>query len=124
LAEPLAFLRRLGVPRIVVVGYVPRWPSPLRKVVLRAYMRSPPQPVPERLSNFVVINPGVEKNLRDVSARFGARYISPMLALCNDDGCLVRVGDQPGDLMRFDDNHFSVAGSRFFVRSVASQFLD
>ena len=124
LAEPLAFLRRLGVPRIIVVGYVPRWPLPLRKVVLRAYMRNPSEPVPERLSNFVAINPGVEKNLRDLSARFGARYISPMLALCNDDGCLVRVGDQPGDLMQFDDNHFSVAGSRFFVRSVASQFLD
>ena len=31
LAEPLNFLHRLGVPRIVVVGYVPRWLKPLRK---------------------------------------------------------------------------------------------
>jgi peptidoglycan/LPS O-acetylase OafA/YrhL len=124
LAEPLNFLQRLGVPRIVVVGYVPRWLKPLRTVVLRAYLRNPSQPVPERLSNFVVINPAVEKTVRDVSARLGARYIAPMLTLCNNEGCLVRVGDQPGDLMQFDDNHFSVAGSRFFVRSVASQFLD
>ena len=44
--------------------------------------------------------------------------------LCNIDGCLVRLGDEPSDLMQFDDNHLSVAGSKFFVRSIAKQILD
>jgi peptidoglycan/LPS O-acetylase OafA/YrhL len=124
LSEPLTFLRSIHVGRMVVMGYVPRWPKPLRKVVVRAYLKDPSQPVPERLPNFVHIDPGVDKYLREVSARFGARYISPMQTLCNDVGCLVRVGDRPGDLMQFDDNHLSVAGSKFFVRSIARQVLD
>jgi peptidoglycan/LPS O-acetylase OafA/YrhL len=124
LSEPLTFLRRLGVPRIVIMGYVPRWPKPLWKVVVRAYLKNPSQPVPDRLSNFVRTDPGVERYLREVAVRFDARYISPMQTLCNEDGCLVRVGDQPGDLMQFDDNHLSAAGSKFFVKSIASQILD
>ena len=92
--------------------------------MIRAYLKNPSGPVPERLSNFVRIPPEVEGYLRDASGRFGARYISPPQTLCNDDGCLVRVGDQPGDLMQFDDNHFTIAGSRFFVESIARQVLD
>jgi hypothetical protein len=29
-----------------------------------------------------------------------------------------------GDLMQFDDNHLSAAGSKFFVKAIASQILD
>ena len=124
LAEPLGFLRRLRVPRIIIMGYVPRWPLQLRKVVFKAYLKNPSQLVPKRLSNFVHIAPEVETHLREMAARFDTQYISPMQTLCNDDGCLVRVGDRPGDIMQFDDNHFSDAGSRFFVESIAGKILD
>jgi peptidoglycan/LPS O-acetylase OafA/YrhL len=124
LSELLAFLRGINVPRIIVMGYVPRWPKTLQKVLIQAYLQNPARPVPVRLSNFVPIDPAVEKYLREAAVRFGARYISPMEALCNAEGCLVRVGDEPGDLMQFDDNHLSVAGSKFFVRSIARQVLD
>jgi len=60
----------------------------------------------------------------NAAARFNARYIPPMQTLCNDDGCLVRVGDMAGDLMQFDDNHFTVAGSKFFVGQIAHQILN
>ena len=124
LSEPLRFLRRLGVRRVIIIGYVPRWPKPLSKVLFRAYLKNPTQPVPERLSNFVRIDPDVESKLREAAAQFDARYISPVGTLCNDEGCLARVGDRPGDIMQFDDNHFSAAGSKFFVRSVVNQILD
>ena len=124
LSELLAFLRGINVPRIIVMGYVPRWPKTLQKVLIQAYLQNPTRPVPVRLSNFVPIDPAVEKYLRETAAHFGARYISPMETLCNIDGCLVQLGDEPSDLMQFDDNHLSVAGSKFFVRSIAKQILD
>jgi peptidoglycan/LPS O-acetylase OafA/YrhL len=124
LSEPLTFLRDINVRRLIVMGYVPRWPKTLQKVVIQAYLENPSQPVPVRLSNFVRIDRAVERYLREAAARFGARYISPMETLCNIEGCLVRVGDKPGDLMQFDDNHLTVAGSKFFVRSIARQVLD
>ena len=40
---------------------------------------------------------------------------------CQDGGAR---RDEPSDLMQFDDNHLSVAGSKFFVRSIAKQILD
>lgn len=124
LSEPLAFLRGIHVSRIVVMGYVPRWPKELRKVVVRAYLKNPLQSIPERLTNFVPVDPNIDRYLREVSAQFGARYISPMRALCNEAGCLVRVGDRPGDLMQFDDNHLTVAGSIFLVHTIAPEVLD
>ena len=65
----------------------------------------------------------MERYLREAAARFGARYISPMETLCNTEGCLVQLGDEPGDLMQFDDNHLTVAGSKFFVRSIGKAGL-
>ena len=124
LSEPLVFLRGINVHRLIVMGYVPRWPKTLQKVLIQAYLENPSRPVPVRLSNFVPIDPGVERYLREAAARFGARYISPMETLCNTEGCLVQLGDEPGDLMQFDDNHLTVAGSKFFVRSIGKQVLD
>ena len=91
LSETLTFLRDINVRRLIVMGYVPRWPKTLQKVVIQAYLENPSQPAPVRLSNFVRIDPTVERYLREAAARFGAHYISPMETLCNIEGCLVRV---------------------------------
>jgi peptidoglycan/LPS O-acetylase OafA/YrhL len=56
LSEPLTFLQHLGIKHIFIVGPVPRWPKPLRKVLIDAYLNnSPRNGVPERLDTFVRI---------------------------------------------------------------------
>lgn len=39
------------------------------------------------------------------------------------DGCLARVGDMPGDIIQFDDNHSSKAGSLYFVNHIVGEIL-
>jgi SGNH domain (fused to AT3 domains) len=124
LSELLEFLQRLGIKHVFVVGPVPRWPKPLRKVLIDAYLNRPERGVPERLDTYVPIAPEVEQSLRKIAASFGAIYISAMEVLCNSNGCLARVGDKPGDIMQFDDNHLSKAGSFYFVARIAGQILD
>ena len=55
----------------------------------------------------------------------GVSYVSLVRALCNDDGCLRRVGDDlPEDLMAVDYGHFSKRGSLKVVRENVAQGID
>jgi SGNH domain (fused to AT3 domains) len=80
--------------------------------------------VPQLLNNYVPDPPEVDRTLREIAARYGATYISASQTLCSAAGCLVRVGDNPGDIVQFDDNHFSESGSLFLVRRIAGIILD
>ena len=123
LAELLAFSRQIGCKHIFVIGPEPRWAQPLRNELASAYLKNPQNGVPLRMSTFLRIDPELEGSLRTTTERYGATYISAIAKLCDPNGCLVRVGDKPGDIIQFDDNHFSKAGSEYFVRLIADEIL-
>jgi peptidoglycan/LPS O-acetylase OafA/YrhL len=123
LSESLAFLQQLGVKHLFVVGPVPRWNKALRLMLFDAYLKNPEQGVPVRMDSYVRIAPELEPSLRNIAAKYGATYISAIETLCNSGGCLVRVGDKPGDIIQFDDNHLSKAGSLYFVSRIVGQIL-
>lgn len=81
-------LKGLGVARVMVTGPAPHWTRDLPQwVVARWHTRTP------RMWQ------GVNQFYIDVEAEFassqpaGIEYFSVMDRLCNDDGCLVAVGD-------------------------------
>jgi hypothetical protein len=41
--------------------------------------------------------------------------------LCNENGCLARVGNAAKDILEADSNHFSATGSRYLVSRIANQ---
>jgi len=123
LADVLAFARQAG-KHLFVIGPDPRWPQPLRSEVAKAYLKDPQSGVPQRLNTFLRFGPELEQSVSVAAKRHAAAYIPVMDKLCNSDGCLVRVGDKPGDIIQFDDNHFSKAGSEYFVKLIIGQILN
>src|SRR5262249_18898707 len=118
--QTLDQLKQLGIPRIVVLGPVPRWKRTLPLAIVNAYRFE--HASPERISTGVT---GAEDDalLQRVSEAAGVSYISAWRTLCNTDGCLTRVGPSADDVVATDAIHLSEAGSRFLVKSVASQLL-
>jgi hypothetical protein len=124
ISDTLRGFQRIGVSRIVVIGSVPAWPQPPQIMLYKAYRADPRRGVPDRLFGFDNKTLALDRQLRDITSSLGVAYISAYDALCNANGCLVRLGDTAKDIVQVDLTHFSAAGSSFFVRQIAQQIFE
>ena len=118
--DTLRQLKARGIPRIVILGPVPRWKRTLPLAIVNAYRFQ--HASPERLAAGVS---GADDDLlmQQLSEAEGVEYISAWHALCNADGCLTRVGPTADDVVATDAIHLSEAGSRFLVKAIADRLL-
>jgi hypothetical protein len=123
LGETIDYLHRIGVRRIVIMGTVPFWPRPPQALMYEAYQADPERRVPERLLSFDRKTLEFDQQLKKIAADFGAVFISSFDVLCNEKGCLTRIGDGAKDIVQIDLTHFSAAGSWFLIRHVADQIF-
>jgi hypothetical protein len=118
--DTLRQLKALGIPRIVILGPVPRWKRTLPLAIVNAYRFQ--HASPERIAIGVS---GADDDLlmQRLSEAEGVEYISAWRVLCNADGCLTRVGPTADDVVATDATHLSEAGSRFVVKAIADRLL-
>src|SRR5262249_46644651 len=124
LSETLRFFRRIGVHRIVVLGAVPLWPKPPQSLLYWAMRSDSQHSIPHRLSVFNPLSFENDKAVKTISENLGARFISTRDILCNEQGCLVRLGDTARDIIQPDALHLSVTGSRYLVSRIAEKIFD
>lgn len=113
-------LKTLGVPQIVIVDTVPIWRGPLPSIVrnsLRAGVQLPPERIPLPKGG---LDSTVSEIIHAVTSQTGTVYFSPRDQLCNEEGCLVRIGESASALTTWDDAHLSPAASRFVVDRMAA----
>ena len=122
LEETIARLRTLGVEDIDVVGPVPQWHNGLPRQAAIAYREHRFSRLPERLSNGLVPTPfKLDAEMAELAQRLKVRYLSPLQALCNSDGCLARHHDNIYTLTAWDDAHLTESGSELLVGSFTSR---
>jgi hypothetical protein len=109
-------LRALNIRRIVILGPVPVWMGGLPAAVATYYRRSG-ELMPERNWQYVEKNSG-DSNMRKISASLGVDYVSARDALCNNLGCVTRIGES---LVARDGVHLTPVGSTFLVNSIAPE---
>jgi peptidoglycan/LPS O-acetylase OafA/YrhL len=120
LRELIDKLRRLGVPRILVMGPPAAWTHGLPNAAYRYYMLHSRQMIPPR-SDFGVDRAeyAYQRRFREQTQSLDVEYISAWDVLCHDLECLTRVGDGAGDLVAFDRTHLTVPGSDYVARAIA-----
>src|SRR5262249_31268491 len=79
--------------------------------------------IPHRLSVFKSVSFKNDKAVKTISENLGARFISTRDILCNEQGCLVRLGDTATEIVQPDTIHLSVAGSRYLVSHIAAEIF-
>ena len=66
----------------------------------------------------------VESILEPEAAKMGIEYISMRKIMCNDNGCLARIGPNGSELTAYDPGHFTHAGSIFMAGQIIDRILD
>ncbi len=116
IAGTIAQLRKIGITDIDLIGPVPLWIDGLPKQLYLKYMSDKFHRVPERME--FGLNPDFfefEVLLADFSSQLQVNYISPKKILCNEYGCLTRLGETGDTLTASDYGHLTEVGSRFLV---------
>jgi peptidoglycan/LPS O-acetylase OafA/YrhL len=120
LGRTIEVLRAAGVSRIVLVGIVPRWDRPLPRILSEHVLADSLHRVPTRLRD------GFDRRvhaLDSVMAAFAGQqsvsYVSPIRILCNDDGCLTRLGEAGGTVVAWDTGHLVDAASIYLFQHAA-----
>lgn len=121
--ESLEFLQKIGVPRVVVIGTIPTWRDGLPKMLYEAFANDPRHHVPKRMRSNIKFPQHFDDTLKAIATQYGAVFVSPSDVLCNEEGCLTRIGDNAGDILQIDMHHFSPAGSLYFVSHIESQIF-
>lgn len=126
LLEYLKRLQALGAKQIIVAGQVPTWNRALPDVLMRSYVMRD-RPIPERTFEGVLPESlAMDARMAKIPYPNGVRYVSLKAALCDQQGCLTRIGpDLSKDLVVWDYGHLTPAtakllAGRFFEKLLPS----
>ena len=108
---------------VIILGSFPRWNDMLFNVMIN-YFRTFKAYPPEYMSY------GLNEQMKkwdsvfgDELSKRGIRYISVQKAICNNIGCLTRVGDSPTDLTAVDWGHLTPAGSYYLMKKIETKIF-
>jgi hypothetical protein len=111
--------------KIVLIGPVPHWDNTLSQTIVNYLKTQPMGAKMESYSTFGLVT-GI-KLWDDYFAaeipKLGVTYISAYQAMCNERGCLTRVGPKNSDLTAVDWGHLTKAGSEYLISKIGSQIL-
>jgi SGNH domain (fused to AT3 domains) len=117
LGGTLSALSAKGPIRVVVVGLAPHWSEPVSSVIYREWSKgprtaAPPERAPLRDAERMI---QIETELRQIAKAHNADFFSLIETLCNNQGCLLRLGDRIGDTTAYDGAHLSPPASSFVI---------
>jgi peptidoglycan/LPS O-acetylase OafA/YrhL len=119
--KTVAVLRQEIGARVVVLGPVVVWKRGLPNEVLRHYLLHH-ELIPAR-SEAGLWTKGIDAELRKAAAAGGGEFISAGGVLCNEQGCLTRLGDAANDLTSSDGVHLTEKASEFLVAGIIGRVL-
>ena len=120
LGETIRQLKALHIPRIVILGPVPLWKRTLPLALVNTWRLK--HVVADRIAAGVT-GAGSDQQMRVFSAAAGVEYISAWQTLCDDEGCLTRVGPTADDVVTTDIVHLSDAGSKFLIETIEGRLF-
>lgn len=112
--DTIVRLREIGIQDIDLIGPLPQWTDGLPKQLILKY-RSDRQ-IPKRM-DFGLKQNFVENDLflERLSARLNVRYLSPRKVLCDEHGCITKLGEPLDTLTTYDYGHMTEVGAQFLI---------
>jgi peptidoglycan/LPS O-acetylase OafA/YrhL len=109
--------------KILVVGPAPRWTDPMPAMYQHAVMfdhKVPPTRMSDHLDPKII---ELEQMMKAQVLSQGATYLSQQEALCNQSGCLTRIGNGINSLTYVDQGHVSHVAAIYEMHQFAPQIL-
>ena len=119
--KTVATLRKQVGARVIVLGPIVVWRRGLPNEVMRHYMLHH-ELIPAR-SQLGGWFKNLDAELREAAVAGGGEFISAGKVLCNEQGCLTRLGDAAGDITASDGIHLTEKASVFLVQGLIDRVL-
>ncbi|MGT2440290.1 acyltransferase family protein [Bradyrhizobium betae] len=118
LDRTVAALKELNISRIVLLGPPATWlgeslPGNLLDYYFQTHSLLPARTKFRSNDNWTR---ALDELLEAQAQRVGIQYISARRMMCNDDGCLARIGADGSDLTAYDSGHLTHSGSIFVAK--------
>ena len=118
LDKTVSALKALNVPRLALLGPPATWlgdslPANILDYYFRTHAVLPARTKFRSNDNWTR---ALDEFLEAQAQRVGIQYISARRMMCNDDGCLARIGADGADLTAYDSGHLTNPGSVFIAR--------
>jgi hypothetical protein len=117
----VAALRQQTGARVIVLGPVVLWKRGLPNEVLRHYLLHRAL-IPPRSREGLWIR-DIDTELRRATTASGGEFISSGDVLCNEEGCLTRLGDAASDITASDGLHLTEKASVFLLQGIIDRVL-
>lgn len=118
-------LKKIGIRDIVLVGPLPRWKDSLPKQLFLHFRADIFHRIPGRMTQGLEVNmKTLDLQMAELAKKLRISYFSPMDHLCNQDGCMTRLGETGDSLVSFDYGHFTEIGSRFVASKLHDEVLN
>jgi peptidoglycan/LPS O-acetylase OafA/YrhL len=125
ISKTIDHLNQLRVKQVYVIGPPPEWHPGLQEVLIKQALRDKlTHKLADRISEGVTTSPTLDQQLNKLAKEKGISYISLLNILCNKDGCITKAGDEPEDLIGYDDGHFSRKGGAFVAKQFPPDFFE
>ena len=112
----IAQLKNIGVKNIYLVGPLPQWNDNLPSLVYKKFKTDPLRQVSQRMSYGLKTDyANIDNELALIARNQKIYYLSPRSILCNEQGCLVLVGEKQKKYIVFDTTHLTLAGSQYLT---------
>ena len=121
LVATIRAIRASGVETLLLLGPAPAWKGHLPKLLFESWQKNRAErSIPARTTGGLIDGIfDVDRFLRNlVAAEDGVRYVSVLDALCNREGCMTYVFDDPLLLTTWDRGHLTTSGARFLARAL------
>jgi len=119
--ETIAELKALGTRRVVLIGPVASFRERVPDILAR---QSTDRAIPERILNSRLGRLWrVDSELKELAAKAGAEYASPLALVCDQQECLVALGGTAAGMLAFDQTHLTEAGSKYVVERLLDPYL-
>lgn len=114
----------IGAKKVIVVGQIPTWKQSLPRQLTDNFF-SKGLPIPDRTFKGVSRESlEMDRKMGGVSWPNGSIYISLVDRLCNEDGCLTRIGSNVDtDLVVWDYGHLTPNASAFITRELLAKHI-
>jgi hypothetical protein len=122
LLHTIELLKAAGVQRVVVLGSVPFWTTPVPGLLVGELHRNPNNPLPHRLERSL-LKAHDDTLLRATTLQAGAVYISVFENLCDQTSCIAATGPGWKDIVMYDRSHFTEHGSIFVAQRIWASII-
>jgi peptidoglycan/LPS O-acetylase OafA/YrhL len=115
-AKTIEQLKKLGIKNIDLIGPAPDWINTLPRQLFIYSRLNKRHQIPVRMSfgldrHFL----NLDVDMQALASREKVNYLSLAKVLCNDKGCITRVGHHFENLVSLDYGHFTEFGSIYIV---------